>query len=81
MLVAGLDSASDTRATVLRKVAEYAFLRDREVNSAFGYTWSMRATCRRDADVSGFNFWLRKLNEFNGNLRYRRYGEGIHHIG
>jgi uncharacterized protein (TIGR03118 family) len=67
LLVAGLDSASDTRATVLRKVAEYAFLRDREVNSAFVYM-EYAGYLRRDADVSGFNFWLRKLNEFNGNF-------------
>ena len=67
LLVAGLDSASDTRATVLRKVAEYAFLRDREVNSAFVYM-EYAGYLRRDADVSGFNFWLKKLNEFNGNF-------------
>jgi hypothetical protein len=23
---------------------------------------------RRDPDVSGFNFWLKKLKEFNGNF-------------
>ena len=65
-LVAGLNAATDTRATVLRKVAEYAFLRDREVNNAF-VTMEYFGYLRRDPDVSGFNFWLRKLNEFNGN--------------
>jgi len=24
---------------------------------------------RRDPDTSGFNFWLNKLNTFNGNFR------------
>src|SRR6185369_1401801 len=65
-LVAGLNAATDTRATVLRKVAEYAFLKDREVNNAF-VTMEYFGYLRRDPDVSGFNFWLRKLNEFNGN--------------
>jgi uncharacterized protein (TIGR03118 family) len=65
-LVAGLVATTDTRATVLRKVAEYAFLRDREVNNAF-VTMEYFGYLRRDPDLSGFNFWLRKLNEFNGN--------------
>jgi hypothetical protein len=66
-LVAGLDGATDTRAGVLRKVAEYAFLKDREFNNAFVFM-EYAGYLRRDADVSGFNFWLRKLNEFNGNF-------------
>ena len=66
-LVAGLDATTETRATVLRKVAEYAFLKDREFNSAFVFM-EYAGYLRRDADVSGFNFWLRKLNEFNGNF-------------
>jgi uncharacterized protein (TIGR03118 family) len=66
-LVAGLDATTDTRATVLRKVAEYAFLKDREFNSAFVFM-EYAGYLRRDADVSGFNFWLKKLNEFNGNF-------------
>jgi hypothetical protein len=66
-LVSGLDATTDTRATVLRKVAEYAFLKDRELNSAFVFM-EYAGYLRRDADVSGFNFWLKKLNEFNGNF-------------
>ena len=66
-LVTGLDDATETRATVLRKVAEYAFLKDREFNSAFVFM-EYAGYLRRDADVSGFNFWLKKLNEFNGNF-------------
>lgn len=66
-LVAGLNATTDTRATVLRKVAEYAFLKNREVNRAF-VLMEYFGYLRRDADVSGFNFWLNKLNEFSGNF-------------
>ena len=66
-LVAGLDATTDTRATILRKVAEYQFLKDREFNNAFVFM-EYAGYLRRDPDVPGFNFWLRKLNEFNGNF-------------
>lgn len=66
-LVTGLDAMTDTRAGVLRKVAEYAFLKDREFNNAFVFM-EYAGYLRRDPDTSGFNFWLRKLNEFNGNF-------------
>jgi hypothetical protein len=66
-LVAGLDAATDTRAGVLRKVAEYAFLKDREFNNAFVFM-EYAGYLRRDPDTSGFNFWLRKLNEFDGSF-------------
>ena len=66
-LVAGLDAATDTRATVLRKVAEYAFLKDREFNNAFVFM-EYAGYLRRDPDTSGFNFWLKKLNEFGGSF-------------
>jgi len=66
-LVAGLNATTETRATVLRKVAEYAFLKDRELNNAFVFM-EYAGYLRRDPDTSGFNFWLRKLNEFNGNF-------------
>jgi len=67
LLVAGLDGATETRDTVLRKVAEYAFLKDREFNSAFVFM-EYAGYLRRDPDISGFNFWLKKLKEFNGNF-------------
>jgi uncharacterized protein (TIGR03118 family) len=66
-LVTGLDDATETRATVLRKVAEYAFLKDREFNDAFVFM-EYAGYLRRDPDTSGFNFWLKKLNEFNGSF-------------
>ena len=66
-LVAGLNGATETRATVLRKVSEFAFLKDREYNTAF-VTMEYFGYLRRDPDQSGFNFWLTKLNSFGGNF-------------
>ncbi len=66
-LVAGLNGATETRATVLRKVAEAEELRLREFNRAF-VTMEYFGYLRRDADAAGFAFWLNKLNEFNGNF-------------
>jgi uncharacterized protein (TIGR03118 family) len=66
-LVAGLNAATDTRATVLRKVSEFPFLSDRELNGAFVFM-EYAGYLRRDADVAGYAFWLRKLREFNGNF-------------
>jgi uncharacterized protein (TIGR03118 family) len=66
-LVAGLDAATETRATVLRKVAEAEELKLREFNAAFVFM-EYAGYLRRDPDTSGFNFWLNKLNAFNGNF-------------
>jgi uncharacterized protein (TIGR03118 family) len=66
-LVAGLNAATETRATVLRKIAEAEELQTREFNSAF-VTMEYFGYLRRDPDTSGFNFWLNKLNAFNGNF-------------
>jgi hypothetical protein len=66
-LVAGLNGATETRATVLRKVSEQAELKLREFNAAF-VTMEYFGYLRRDADTAGFNFWLNKLNAFNGDF-------------
>jgi uncharacterized protein (TIGR03118 family) len=68
-LVAGLNGATETRATVLRKVSEYAFLKQREFNAAF-VTMEYFGYLRRDTrdDPDGFNFWLNKLRSFNGDF-------------
>jgi hypothetical protein len=66
-LIAGLDGSTLTRAQVLRKVAESEefnnneFTRNFVLMEYFGYL-------RRDPDVAGYNFWLNKLNSFNGNF-------------
>jgi uncharacterized protein (TIGR03118 family) len=66
-LVAGLDAATETRATVLRKVSDAEELKVREFNAAF-VTMEYFGYLRRDPDTAGFNFWLNKLNSFNGNF-------------
>jgi uncharacterized protein (TIGR03118 family) len=66
-LVAGLNGATETRATVLRKVAEAEELRVREFNAAF-VLMEYFGYLRRDPDTAGFNFWLNKLNSFNGDF-------------
>jgi uncharacterized protein (TIGR03118 family) len=67
-LVAGLDGATLTRAGVLRIVAESEELQTREFNNAF-VAMEYFGYLRRDPDTAGFNFWLNKLNAFNGNFR------------
>lgn len=75
-LVAELDAATDltqARASVLRKVAEDSDLRDREKNRAFvlmQYYGYMRRNPDdpQDTDFRGWEFWINKLNEHNGNF-------------
>jgi hypothetical protein len=75
-LVAELTAAGDVtqgRASVLRKVAEDADLRERERNRAFvlmqyyGYL-RRNPDDPQDTDFRGWQFWLNKLNQFNGNF-------------
>jgi uncharacterized protein (TIGR03118 family) len=66
-LVAGLNGATETRATVLRKVSEAQELKDLNYNRAF-VTMEYFGYLRRDPDASGFNFWLNKLNAANGDF-------------
>ncbi|MCA1635528.1 MAG: TIGR03118 family protein [Acidobacteria bacterium] len=66
-LVAGLNGATETRATVLRKVAEAEELKVREFNASF-VLMEYFGYLRRDPDTAGFNFWLNKLNAFNGDF-------------
>ena len=67
-LVAGLNGGTLNRAQVLRQVAETEELQTREFNAAF-VAMEYFGYLRRDPDTSGFNFWLNKLNSFNGNFR------------
>jgi Calx-beta domain/CHRD domain/Subtilase family len=73
-LIAGLNAGTETRATVLRKVAEQEELGLREFNRAFvlmQYFGYLRRNPNDppDADFSGYAFWLNKLNTFNGDFR------------
>lgn len=55
-----------SRAEVLRAVAEDRTLFDAEFRRAFVYMQYV-GYLRRDPDQSGFNYWLNKLNEHDGN--------------
>ncbi|HEX8897300.1 MAG TPA: TIGR03118 family protein, partial [Chthoniobacterales bacterium] len=63
-------SASDTsdqaaRARALRRVAENTTFAQQEFNRAF-VAMEYFGYLRRDPDTAGYNFWLGKLNAFNG---------------
>ncbi|HEX8355020.1 MAG TPA: CHRD domain-containing protein, partial [Pyrinomonadaceae bacterium] len=70
-LVAALDSGAKTRARVLLDVADSAAFKRREFNRAFvlmeyfGYL-RRNPDDAPDADFTGYNFWLAKLNQFDG---------------
>jgi len=71
-LVADLNSGTTTRAQVLRAVADNQKLVDVEFNRAFvlmQYFGYLRRNPNegQDTDYTGFEFWLNKLNTFNGN--------------
>lgn len=74
-LVAQLsDPTSPTlRAQVLRSYSEHGVFTQRQFNKAFvlmqyfGYL-RRSANATPDTDFAGYNFWLGKLNQFNGNF-------------
>jgi hypothetical protein len=73
-LIEGLRAGRETRATVLRKVADDAQFKRKEQNPAFvlmqyfGYLQrDPDAAPEPTLDFQGYNFWLSKLNSFNGN--------------
>jgi hypothetical protein len=55
------------RATVLDRVAENSTFAAAELNRTF-VAMEYFGYLRRDPDTPGFNFWLNKLNSFNGNF-------------
>ena len=72
-LVSDLTGGAKTRAQVLRAVAEDADLFNAETNRAFvlmQYFGYLRRNPNdpQDTDYTGFDFWLTKLNQFNGNF-------------
>ena len=71
-LIQGLASGSETRATVLGKLATNPEFTRQELNRAFvlmQYFGYLRRNPDegRDSDLTGYNFWLSKLNTFRGN--------------
>jgi hypothetical protein len=72
-LVSDLASGAKTRTQVLRAVAEHPNLFNAESNRAFvlmQYFGYLRRNPNdpQDTDYTGFDFWLTKLNQFNGNF-------------
>lgn len=72
-LIRRLDSGLETRGTVLRKVAENGDFSRRETSPAFVLMQYFGYLHRNpdegpDHDLSGFNFWLNKLNEHHGDF-------------
>lgn len=66
-LVAALNGATKTRAQALRSIVEDSDFVHSEFNRAF-VLMQYFGYLRRDPDDAGFNFWLNKLNQFNGNF-------------
>jgi hypothetical protein len=66
-LIAGLAGGTETRASVLRKVALNEEFGRREFNNAF-VLMEYFGYLRRDPDGEGYNYWLSKLNTFRGNF-------------
>ncbi|HEX3231255.1 MAG TPA: Calx-beta domain-containing protein, partial [Pyrinomonadaceae bacterium] len=71
-LVARLDNASQTRAGVLLQIAADPAFRQQEQNPGFvmmEYFGYLRRdpNAAPDSDLSGYIFWLNKLNNFKGN--------------
>jgi uncharacterized repeat protein (TIGR01451 family) len=70
---AGTTGDMVARARALRRVAENTTLKQQETNKAFvlmqyfGYL-RRNPNDTPDSDYSGYDFWLTKLNEFNGNF-------------
>ena len=70
---AGNSADNPARARVLRKLAEGTTLHQREINRAFvlmqyfGYL-RRNPDDSPDNNLDGYNFWLNKLNSFNGNF-------------
>ncbi|HSE22390.1 MAG TPA: Calx-beta domain-containing protein [Pyrinomonadaceae bacterium] len=72
-LKAALQEGTATRASVLRALVEDPAFQTKEFNSAF-VLMQYFGYLRRDPDAApdnnldGYNFWLTKLNNFNGNF-------------
>jgi len=66
-LVSGLNSGSLTRAAALRQVVENEGFVNAKHNEMF-VMMEYFGYLRRDPDDSGYQFWLNKLNQFDGNF-------------
>jgi hypothetical protein len=72
-MVASLQAGTETRSSVLRKLTENQSFSQKEINSAFvlmQYFGYLRRSPddTPDNNLDGFNFWLNKLTQHNGNF-------------
>jgi hypothetical protein len=73
-LVNGLNSGQETPATVLRKIAENPTFTNAEMRRAFvlmqyfGYL-RRNPDDAPDGNFGGYDFWLGKMNQFNGDYK------------
>ena len=72
-LVEGLRSQRETRATALRQIADHSQFKQQEKNPAFVLMQYFEYLHRspdegQDHDMSGFNFWLKKLDDAGGDF-------------
>ena len=71
--IAGLDNGTLTRGQALRQIVEDQGFINREFNRAFvlmqyfGYL-RRNPDDAPDRSMNGYNFWLNKLNQLNGNF-------------
>ena len=65
--IQGLAAGTETRASVLRKMAAHPDFVRQEFNPAF-VLMQYYGYLRRDPDAEGFDFWLAKLNTFRGDF-------------
>jgi hypothetical protein len=66
-LVSGLSSGALSRADVLGRIANSESFAKARFNEAF-VMMEYFGYLRRDPDASGYQFWLNKLNQFDGNF-------------
>jgi len=66
-IISGLEGGTMTRAAALRVVVENATFVNAKRNQAF-VMMEYFGYLRREPDAEGYDFWLNKLNEFNGNF-------------
>jgi len=65
--VSDLGRGASTRAGLLRRIVEDDRVRSAKRNEAF-VTMQYFGYLRRDPDEAGYQFWLQKLRQFNGNF-------------
>jgi Tol biopolymer transport system component len=66
-LIASLDNGTETRPSAFVKVLDDPDFRNALFNQVF-VLMQYYGYLRRDPDQDGFNFWLNKLNQFNGDF-------------